>query len=46
MKKKINESATTLYQMVKIQNVPLYNRNKDLDAKCFHDIHMISMDRR
>jgi len=37
--KRINESATTLYQMVKIQDVPLDNRTKDLDIKCFPDLY-------
>lgn len=37
--KRINESATTLYQMIKIQDVPLDNRTKDLDIKCFPDLY-------
>jgi len=37
--KRINESATTLYQIIKIQEVPLDNRTKDLDIKCFPDLY-------
>lgn len=36
--KKINESAITLYQMIKIKDVPLDN-HKDLDIKCFSDLY-------
>lgn len=33
--KRPNESATHLYQMLKIHDVPLDNRNKSLDLMCF-----------
>jgi|GEM_PF-3635344 len=37
--KRINATATDLYQMLKINDVPLDNRVKDLDAKCFPDLY-------
>jgi len=37
--KRINESATKFYQMIKIQDIPLDNRIKDLDVKCFPDLY-------
>ncbi|KMQ83275.1 dna repair and recombination protein mitochondrial [Lasius niger] len=36
--KRINESASNLYQMIKIHDVPLDNRYKNLDAKCFPNL--------
>ncbi|XP_070517894.1 uncharacterized protein [Cardiocondyla obscurior] len=39
MKKKENKTATALYQMLKIQNVPLDNREKNLDLMCFPDLY-------
>lgn len=41
--KRINETATALYQMVKIEDIPLNNRNKDLDIKCFPDLYPYGM---
>jgi len=37
--KKSRESATTLYQMLKIQDLPLDNREKNLDLLCFPDLY-------
>ncbi|XP_070528970.1 uncharacterized protein [Cardiocondyla obscurior] len=38
-KKKENKTATALYQMLKIQDVPLDNREKNLDLMCFPDLY-------
>ncbi|XP_070517913.1 uncharacterized protein [Cardiocondyla obscurior] len=37
--KKENKTATALYQMLKIQDVPLDNREKNLDLMCFPDLY-------
>jgi len=37
--KKSRESATALYQMLKIQDLPLDNRVKFLDLLCFPDLY-------
>lgn len=37
--KKRHESATTLYQMLKIHDLPLDHRGKKLDLLCFPDLY-------
>jgi len=37
--KKSHQSATALYQTLKIQKLPLDNREKNLDLLCFPDLH-------
>ncbi|KMQ84905.1 dna repair and recombination protein mitochondrial, partial [Lasius niger] len=37
--KKANKSATALYQMLKVQDLPLTNREKNLDVMCFPDLY-------
>jgi len=37
--KKSHKSATALYQMLKIQDLPLDNREKNLDLLCFPDLY-------
>jgi len=37
--KKANKTSTALYQMLKIQDLPLDNREKNLDLMCFPDIY-------
>jgi len=37
--KKACKTATTLYQMLKIQDSPLDNREKNLDLLCFPDLY-------
>lgn len=34
-----NESASTLYQMLRIENSPLNERSKNLDVLCFPDLY-------
>lgn len=38
-KKRANKTATALYQMLKIQDLTLNNREKELDVMCFPDIY-------
>jgi len=37
--KKINKSSTALYQMLKVQDIPMDNRYKTLDLLCFPDLY-------
>ncbi|XP_066585898.1 uncharacterized protein [Prorops nasuta] len=37
--KRNNETSTTLYQMLKVQDCPLDSRSHDLDVKCFPDLY-------
>ena len=37
--KRVNESATALYQMLKVQDIPLGHRAEHLDVKCFPDLY-------
>ncbi|XP_029162230.1 uncharacterized protein LOC114933816, partial [Nylanderia fulva] len=37
--KKANKTATALYQMLKIQDLPLNNREQHLDLMCFPDLY-------
>jgi len=37
--KRTNKTATALYQMLKIQDLPLDNREKSLDLLCFPDLY-------
>jgi len=43
MKKKSHESATNLYQMLMIQDLPLDNLEKDLDLLCFPDLYLFGI---
>ena len=37
--KRVNESATALYQMLKVHDIPLGHRAEHLDVKCFPDLY-------
>lgn len=37
--KRTNESSTALYQMLRVENIPIDNRNKTLDLLCFPDLY-------
>jgi len=41
--KKSRQSVTALYQMLKIQKLPLDNREKNLDLLCFPDLYLFDV---